>query len=284
LTALGCKKGKVVMFANILTVSLMMVAVIGGLFGLLWIINRRAARHVTSAASAQIGKMGNWLWNADPKANFQKLLDDAAEEIGDATNAIEANKALVNSLTRQVADNEREVARLDARVKNSLAEDPEDRNGKAAEYVMQLSVAQSHLAKNKDQLGKVQSLYQNNLKKIEMARGKIKEAQDRGRQLNVELDMAKTSAKISKLATSFNINSRNLEGLGEVEEQMRYQIDKYNAVSEVQTDLGTDGLKELEEEDRLRKGEAVRMLEDYKKKMLAAPQGVARITQQPNPG
>jgi phage shock protein A len=272
------------MFANVFTVGLMMLAVIGGLFGLLWVINRRAARHATTAASAQVGKIVDWFWHADPKANYQKVLDDAAEEIGDATNAIEANKALVNSLTRQVADNEREVAKLDARVKNSLAEDPEDKNGKAAEYVMQLSVAQSHLAKNKDQLGKVQSLYQNNLKKIEMARRKIKEAQDRGKQLNVELDMAKTSAKISKLATSFNINSPNLEGLGEVEEQMRNQIDKYNAVSEVQTDMGTDGLKELEEEDRLRKGEAVRMLEDYKKKMLAAPQGSARIAQQQKPG
>ena len=128
--------------------------------------------------AAQIGKMGNWFWHADPAANYQKVLDDAAEEIGDATSAIEANKALVNSLTRQVADNEREVARLDARVKNSLAEDPADKGGKAAEYVMQLSVAQSHMAKNKDQLGKVQGLYQNNLKKIEMARRKIKEAQD----------------------------------------------------------------------------------------------------------
>lgn len=260
------------MFADVFwSVVSTMVVVIAGLFALLWFINRRAARHMADAASAQIGKMGNWFWNADPRANFQKVLDDAAEEIGDATGAIESNKALVNSLTRQVADNEHEVARLDARVKNSLADDPQDKSGKAAEYVMQLSISQSHLAKNKDQLVKVQSLYQNNLKKIEMARRKIKEAQDRGKQLNVELDMAKTSAKISKLATGFNINSPNLEGLGEVEQQMRDQIDKYNAVSEVQTDMGTDGLKELEEEDRLRKGEAARMLEDYKKKMLPAP-------------
>ena len=252
---------------HLLMVCMLMAVVIGGLLGLLWVVNSRAARQVTTAASAQVGKIGNWFWHADPKAIYQKVLDDATEEIRDATNAIEANKALVNSLTRQVADNEREVGRLDARVKNSLSEDPQDKSGKAADYVMQLSVSQSHLAKNKEQLGKVQTMYQNNLKKIEMARLKIKEAQDRSKQLNIELDMARTSASISKLATSFNVNSPNLEGLGEVEEAMRSQIDKYNAVSQVQTDMGLDGMKELEEEERLRKGEAARMLEEYKKKM-----------------
>jgi hypothetical protein len=99
----------------------------------------------------------------------------------------------------------------------------------------------------------------------QIARGKIKEAQDRGRQLGVELEMAKTNAKISKLATTVNVNAVNMEGLGEVEDEMRRQIDKYNAVSDVQSDLGADGLKDLEEEERLRKADAKRKLEEYKK-------------------
>jgi phage shock protein A len=231
---------------------------------LMFFLNRRAARHTVAAGSAQLGKLGNWFWNQDPKANYQKIVDDAAEEIRHATESIEENKALVNSLTTQVSSNRTEANRLQARLDNSLADDPEDKSGKAAEYMEKLELAKTHTKTNEGQLNRANALYQTNLKKIQFARQKIKDAQDRGRELGLNLEMAKTDAQISKLASTVSTGV-SLDGLGEVEAEMQKQIDRYNAVGQVQSDLGLDGLKEVEEEERLRKADSRVKLEQYKK-------------------
>lgn len=234
---------------------------------LLMVFNRKALRRIFESGNAQVSKVGRALWEQDPQAIIQHRIDEATEEIRSATTALEENKALVNSLNRQVADGKREVALLDARVRNSLLDDPDDKNGKAGVYVQQLQTAQTALATNEGQLERVTAMYQNNLKKIQAARGKIKEAEDRARQIGIELKMAKTEAAIGELSAKCNINIKSVDGLSEAEELARRQIDKYKARGEVATDMGTDGLAEIEEEERLKKAEGAALLEQYKANM-----------------
>lgn len=234
---------------------------------LVLIFNRRAGRRIGEAANAQISKLGNSLWRRDPQAIYQHRIDEATEEIRDATTALEENKALINSLNRQVEENKREATVLDARIKTSLKDDPQDTKGKAASYVLQLNTAKRNLENNESQLNKATTLYQNNVKKINLARTKIKEAEDEGKQLGLELKMARTEAAINNLATSCNVNLKSMGGLSEAKEEILRQIDRERAKGDVATDLGTNGMEEIEEEERLKKAEGQELLEKYKQEM-----------------
>lgn len=244
------------------------VGLVAVLLVILAIVNRKAFWRLFESGNAQVGKAGRWAWQKDPAAIFQQRIDDATEEINDATRAVEQHKGLVNSLGRQVEDGKREAAVLDARVKNSLKDDPTDASGNASKYVVQLQRVQENLARNEAQHKNAVTLYQNNIKKITLARTKIKEAEDEGKQLGVELKMAKTEAAIANLAKGTNINVKGVDGLSEVAEEMRRQIDVERAKGDVAADLGMDGMAEIEEEDRLRKAAGADLLEKYKTENL----------------
>lgn len=243
-------------------ISAVVVAVI-----LIVVFNRRAGRRFGEAANAQISKAGNWFWKRDPQAIYQHRVDEATEEIRNATTAVEEHRALINSLNRQVDENRREVAILDIRIKSSLKDDPQDLKGRAANYAVQLKTTQNNLKNNEDQLNKATILYQNNIKKINLARTRIKEAEDEGHQLGLELKMAKTEAAINNLASSCNINMKSVDGLSEAKEEIRRQIDRERAKGDVATDLGTNGMMEIEEEERLKRLEGQELLEKYKQDM-----------------
>lgn len=239
-------------------------AVIGGLLLLMAIFNRKALMRLFESGNAQVGKASRWAWEKDPRAIYQQRIDDAAGEIEEATKMVEEHKGLVNSLNRQVEEGKREVASLDARIKASLKEDPQDTKGNASRYVMQLQRAKENLARNEAQHQKTITLYQNNIRKIQMSRQKIKDAEQEGNQLGIELKMARTEAAISDLAAKTNINIKGVDGLGEVADEIRRQIDQERARGEVAADLGTDGMAEIEEEERLQKASAAQLLEEYK--------------------
>lgn len=245
------------------------IGVVAAVLVLLALVNRKAFGRLFESGRAQVGELGRAAWQKDPQAIFQQRVDDATEEINEATKAVEQHKGLVNSLGRQVEDGKREVAVLDSRVQSSLKDDPEDTKGNAGRYVAQLQRAQENLARNEAQHTKAVTLYQNNIKKIQLARQKIKDAEDEGKQLGIELKMAKTEAAIANLATSANVNVKGVDGLGEVAEEMRRQIDKERAKSDVAADLGTDGMAEIEEEERLRKAAGADLLAQYKAKAAA---------------
>jgi phage shock protein A len=245
--------------------------IVGLIVGLLLVLvlafNRKAFMRLFESGNAQVGKAGRWAWERDPAAVYQQRVDDATEEINSATRSVEEHKGLVNSLTRQVEDGKREVAILDARIKTSLKDDPTDSKGNAARYCTQLERAKTNLERNTEQHEKSLQMYTNNIKKIQLARQKIKDAEDEGRQLGVELKMAKTEAAINNLATSARVNVKGVDGLSEVAEEMRKQIDKERAKGDVAADLGNDGMAEIEEEERLRKAAGADLLAKYKSEM-----------------
>jgi hypothetical protein len=182
---------------------------------------------------------------------------------------LEESNAAVTELREINKANARKVALLESQVKNSLTSDPEDKSGKAAEYVMQLEGAEKLLATSKEQLARAEQTYAQNLKKYKLANKKINEKEERGRQLGQEVKSSEMNARLAKLAQKFNVTDvGGLDNrLSEVEEEMQRKVARNNAVSEVQTDLGINGLAEAEEEERLAKANAKNKLEEYRKKM-----------------
>ena len=227
--------------------------VTAGIIVILAIFQRKTLGRIANAASAQVGKVGRLLWGFDPVAVYQQQVDNAAEEIKDATTGLEQYRGLVARLQRQVANGEKEVARLDARIKVYLNQNDE---GSATNYAIQLKKNQGELEENKAQLAQYQSAYENNLKKIRFANQKIADARDKAQKLSADLKLSKAEAETAKLAQKFNCKNVSLEGVAEVEDEIQRQIDTNRAKAQVISDLSEDGLNEIAEQEAIHKQEA----------------------------
>jgi phage shock protein A len=235
-----------------------------GVLVLLAIFQRKTLGRFVTALMAQFNKLSRVLWSVDPVAVYQAEVDHSAQEISEATAGLEQYRGLVSRLERQVANGEREEARLTARVRSFLASGDEN---KAAEYAMQLKKAQVELGENSQQLADYRASYQNNLKKIQFARQKIETAKEKARKLDADLKMSKAEAETARLAEKFNVKTNTLDGLGEIEDEIQRQIDNNRGKAAVSRDLSADGLAEIEADERAQKTEAKELLDKMKSEM-----------------
>ena len=72
------------------------------------------------AFAAQINKLANIFWTADPIAQMQYEYDQAVEELKSGRTGLEQYRALVERCSRQVSRDESHVKNLEAKVKAYL--------------------------------------------------------------------------------------------------------------------------------------------------------------------
>jgi phage shock protein A len=242
--------------------------VTAGVIVLLALFQRKTLSRIGAAVSAQMGKVGRLLWGFDPVAVYQQQVDNAAEEIKDATTGLEQYRGLVARLQRQVGNGEKEVARLDARIKVYITSGDDT---SATNYAIQLKKTTTELEENKAQLAQYQSAYENNLKKIRFANQRIADAREKAQKLSADLKLSKAEAETAKLAQKFNCKNVSLDGVAEVEDEIQRQIDSNRAKAQVISDLSEDGLADIAEQEAVQKQEAAGILAEYKAKMNQQP-------------
>ena len=225
------------------------------------VFQRKTLQRVWDSLMAQVGKLGRWIWKADPVALYQAEVDRSADEIREGTSGLEQYRGLVTRVQRQVENNKKEKARLEARIKTHLVAGNED---KAATYAVELKKVEADLKENETQLASYETSYKNNLKKIQYARQRIEAAKEKAHKLDADLKLSQAEAETAKLAEKFNVRTNTLEGLGEIEEEIQRQIDTNRGKAQVIADLSADGLAEIEEEEAIQKAEAKATLEEMK--------------------
>src|SRR5579871_5874157 len=122
------------------------------IFGKLW-----------RSLQAQLNKIANLLWTADPIAQMQYEYDRAVDQLKEGRQGLEQYRALVERVSRQVANNKARIATLEARVKGYLQVGERDT---AAKFALELQKAQKELQENQGQLDMHEQAYNNNLTKI----------------------------------------------------------------------------------------------------------------------
>src|SRR6188474_3552463 len=123
-----------------------------------------------AAFMAQINKVANLFWEADPIAQMQYEYDRAVEQLKEGRTGLEQYRGLVERVTRQVAANRSHVQKLEAETKAYLKAG--DR-ATAAKFALELQKAKTELAANDQQLQMHETAYTNNLRKIQHANGKL---------------------------------------------------------------------------------------------------------------
>lgn len=212
---------------------------------------------VWSALRAQLNKIANVFWEADPIAQMRYEYDSAVEQLKEGRKGLEMYRGLVERVNRQVQDNETQCQRLEAQAKAYLKAGERETAGK---FALELQKARKQVAENRQQLELHEQAYQNNLKKIQRANEKLIDVRQKIQKYDAELRMSEAEAEISKLSESFDMNVTT--DFGQIEQVIQERIDRNRGQVRVAADLSQKGIPEIEAEERVEKVMAEDALKD----------------------
>jgi len=211
-----------------------------------------------AAFMAQINKVANLFWEADPIAQMQYEYDQSVAQLKEGRVGLEQYRGLVERVTRQVLANRAHAKKLEAETKAYLKAG--DR-ATASKFALELQKAKEELATNEQQLQTHETAYGNSLKKIQHANSKLIELQDKIRKYDAELKMSAAEAEIAKLSETFDVNLTT--DFGEIESVIQQKIDQNRGKVRVAADLSQKGVAEIDAEERMRAQLAEQALTDF---------------------
>jgi phage shock protein A len=201
-----------------------------------------------AALRAQVNKLANFFWTADPIAQMQYEYDQAVAQLSEGRKGLEQYRALVERVTRQVQNQQNHVRDLESKTKAYLqAGDRET----AAKFALEMQKAKGELSENQAQLKIHEDAYNNNITKIKHATGKLAKIREKIAKYDAELKMSKAEAEIAKLAESFNFDITT--DFGQIEQVIQDKISLNRAKVRVAADLSTEGLVEVQREQAAEK-------------------------------
>ena len=199
-----------------------------------------------AAIRAQLNKIANLFWEADPIAQMRYEYDLAVEELKEGRTGLEMYRGLVERVARQVRMGEAHLAKLEAQAKAYLkAGDRET----AAKFALELQRAKQDLASNQEQLQIHETAYGNNLKKIQHANKKLVEVREKIQRYDAEMRMSEAEAEVAKLSEQFDINVTT--DFGQLEQVIQERIDRNRGRVRVSADLSQQGIADIEAEERM---------------------------------
>jgi phage shock protein A len=199
-----------------------------------------------SAFRAQINKIANVFWEADPIAQMQYEHDAAVAQLKEGRTGLEMYRGLVERVTRQVNTTKSHVQKLEAETKAYLKAGQRET---AAKFALELQKAKSELARHMEQLQMHETAYENNLKKMKHASHKLAEVRERIQKYDAELKMSAAEAEVAAVAESFDMNITT--DFGQLEQVIQQKIDKNRGKARVAADLSSEGLKDVEAEEKM---------------------------------
>ena len=210
------------------------------------------------AIRAQLNKIANVFFEADPIAVMQLEVDQATERLKEGRKGLEMYRGLVETVARQVASGTANASQLEAQIKAHLKAGNRDVAGQLA---LQLQKTQNELEKNKAQLEMHEQAYQNNLLKIQKANKDIVKVRDKITQYNAELKMSAAEAEIAQISESFDMNMTT--DFGQIESVIQKQIDSNRGRARVASDMSSKGIEAIKAEDAADKAMADDLLSKY---------------------
>ena len=211
-----------------------------------------------SAFVAQLNKIANVFWEADPIAQMRYEYDTSVEQLKEGRTGLEQYRGLVERVTRQVSANRSHVKKLEAETKAYLKAG--DR-ATAAKFALELQKAKEELAANEQQLLMHETAYGNSLKKIQHANNKLIEVREKIQKYDAELKMSAAEAEIAKLSESFDVNLTT--DFGQIEAVIQQKIDQNRGKVRVAADLSEKGIAEIAAEERMQGALAEQALQDF---------------------
>ena len=214
------------------------------------------------ALAAQMNKVANYFWTADPIAQLQYEYDKAVDQMKEGREGLEQYRALVERVTRQVNGDREHVAQLEARIKAYLQVGERET---ASKFAMELQRAKKDLAENEPQLKLHEQAYGNNVMKIKHATKKLADLKTKIQKYDADLKLSRAEAELSKLATQFNFDVTT--DFGQIEDVIQDKIGLNRAKVRVAADLSGEGLDKIKTEQAVEKNLADQALREFEVEM-----------------
>jgi phage shock protein A len=218
------------------------------------------------AFKAQMNKLANFAWGADPVAQMQYEYDRMVDQLKEGRQGLEQFQALVARVTRQVEADKKHVSELEAKTKAYLGAG--DR-GTAAKFALELQKAKQALAENEGQLAVQQQGYTNNLTKIQHASGKLAQLREKILKYDADLKMSRAEAELAKIGRNFKVDITT--DFGQIEQVLQEEIDRNRAKAKVAADLSSEGLEEIRHDQAVENALAEQALREFEMQSLPAP-------------
>ena len=227
-----------------------------------------------SAFVAQINKVANLFWEADPVAQMRYEYDRSVEQLKEGRGGLEQYRGLVERVTRQAQANRGHVQKLEAETKAYLRAG--DR-ATASKFALELQKAKEELAANEGQLQLHETAYGNNLKKIQHANEKLIELREKIQKYDAELKMSSAEAEIAKLSETFDVNLTT--DFGEIESVIQQRIDQNRGKVRVAADLSNQGIAEIKAEEAMQGQLAEQALQNFEVELGLKSPETTRVSQ-----
>ncbi|MCE9629557.1 MAG: PspA/IM30 family protein [Planctomycetia bacterium] len=214
------------------------------------------------ALAAQMNKVANFFWTADPVAQLQYEYDKAVDQMKEGREGLEQYRALVERVTRQVNGDRQHVASLEAKIKAYLQAGERET---ASKFALELQTAKKQLAENEGQLKLHETAYNNNVTKIKHATKKLSDLKTKIQKYDADLKLSRAEAELAKLAQSFNFDVTT--DFGQIEDVIQDKIGLNRAKVRVAADLSGEGLENIKQEAAVEKAMADNALREFEIEM-----------------
>ena len=223
---------------------------------------------------AQVNKVANFFWTADPIAQMQYEYDTAVAQMQDGRKGLEQYRALVERVSLQVVNAQKHAINLEAKVKAYLqAGDRET----AAKFALEMQKAKSELEENQAQLKLHDESYGNSLEKIKHATSKLAKIREKIQKYDAELKMSKAESEIAQLAQTFNFDVTT--DFGQIEQVLQDKIGLNRAKVRVASDLSQEGIVDIKREQAVEKVLADQALRQFETEMGLITPETAGVTE-----
>jgi len=214
------------------------------------------------ALAAQMNKVANFFWTADPIAQLQYEYDKAVDQMKEGREGLEQYRALVERVTRQVNGDRQHVASLEARIKAYLQAGERET---ASKFALELQKAKKELAENEAQLKLHETAYNNNVTKIKHATKKLSDLKNKIAKYDADLKLSRAEAELAKLAHTFNFDVTT--DFGQIEDVIQDKIGLNRAKVRVAADLSGEGLEDIKREEAVEQAMADNALREFEIEM-----------------
>ena len=212
--------------------------------------------------AAQLNKLANFFWTADPIAQLQYEYDKAVDQMKEGREGLEQYRALVERVARQVNNDRQHVASLEARVKAYLQAGERDT---ASKFALELQKARKDMAENEGKLKLHETAYENSVTKVKHATRKLTDLKTRIQKYDAELKLSRAEAEFAKLAKDFNFDITT--DFGQIEDVIQDKIGLNRAKVRVAADLSGQGLEEIKREQVVEQAMADNALREFEIEM-----------------
>lgn len=228
-----------------------------------WGPSRRVIKAALGVLGGTADKGAEALNNLDPVQGYKTLINNAAESGKAASKMVESTGQVLESLERQIEEDEKEEEQLNNRLKAVMSQVPPDPNGTAAGYAEELAKVEQRLAENRAQLEINQKAFEDNCKLVEEYEGQVANARKDAAQLGLQLQQSEAEANLHELNSSLQ-NKLSTTDLAEQRQRVQAQIDKNRGKGRAHQQLNRGATAKKKDDDLVRQAAAQKILDRFK--------------------